>query len=188
MNHDFMSEAHNLFESRQQFDLGNGEQGTYYSLPALEQAGLGRISRLPVSIRVVLESVLRNVDGVKVSEADVRNLAAWNAKSPAKEEVPFTVAGTSLAGADHELAPGTVVIPAGTVHGLLQVPLIDDMVEEPLETILITLGVAENGVLGDADTHRIDLLDDDPPPTVSFEQLVHMMVDADLERLDGTKA
>ena len=87
-----MSEAHNLFESRQQFDLGNGEQGTYYSLPALEQAGLGNISRLPVSIRVVLESVLRNVDGVKVSEADVRNLAAWNAKSPAKEEVPFTVA------------------------------------------------------------------------------------------------
>ncbi len=87
-----MSEAHNLFESRQQFDLGNGRQGTYYSLPALEQAGLGNISRLPVSIRVVLESVLRNVDGVKVSEADVRNLAAWNAKSPAKEEVPFTVA------------------------------------------------------------------------------------------------
>ena len=87
-----MSEAHNLFESRQQFDLGNGEQGTYYSLPALEKAGLGDISRLPVSIRVVLESVLRNVDGVKVTEADVRNLAAWNAQSPAKEEVPFTVA------------------------------------------------------------------------------------------------
>ncbi len=92
MDHHFMSETHNLFESRQQFDLGNGEQGTYYSLPALEKAGLGNVSRLPVSIRVVLESVLRNVDGVKVSEADVRNLAAWNAKAPAKEEVPFTVA------------------------------------------------------------------------------------------------
>ncbi len=66
--------------------------GQLYSLAALEKQGLGKISRLPVSIRIVLESVLRNVDGVKVTEEDVRNLAAWNAKNPAKVEVPFTVA------------------------------------------------------------------------------------------------
>ncbi len=87
-----MSALHSLFNSLQEFDLGDGRRGRYYSLPALETAGLGKISRLPVSLRVVLESVLRNVDGHKVTERDVRALAAWNAKSPAAEEVPFIVA------------------------------------------------------------------------------------------------
>lgn len=74
------------------FDLGNGTQGHYYSLPALEDAGLGPISRLPVSIRIVLESVLRNVDGKKVTKDDVQRLANWNAKAPAQVEIPFIVA------------------------------------------------------------------------------------------------
>ena len=74
------------------FTTGAGTDGKYFSLPALEEQGLGKISRLPISIRIVLESLLRNVDGIKVTEGDVKNLAAWNAKSPAKEEVPFTVA------------------------------------------------------------------------------------------------
>jgi aconitate hydratase len=84
--------AHNLFGSLQTFGLGEGRKGQFYSLPALEAAGLGKISRLPVSIRIVLESVLRNVDGQKVTEHDVRTLAAWNAKAPAQEEIPFVVA------------------------------------------------------------------------------------------------
>ncbi len=87
-----MSHAHNLFNSLQEFDLGCGERGKFYSLTALEAAGIGKISRLPVSIRIVLESVLRNVDGHKVTERDVRALANWNAKSPAQEEIPFIVA------------------------------------------------------------------------------------------------
>src|SRR6204780_860858 len=87
-----MSNSHNLFNSRQEFDLGGGRKGLFYSLPALEAAGIGKISRLPVSIRIVLESVLRNVDGKKVTERDVRTLANWNAKSPAQEEIPFIVA------------------------------------------------------------------------------------------------
>src|SRR6476660_2493695 len=74
------------------FDAGNGQTGLYYSLPALEEKGLGKISRLPVSIRIVLESVLRNCDGKKVTDKDVATLAAWNAKSPAPEEIPFVVA------------------------------------------------------------------------------------------------
>jgi aconitate hydratase A / 2-methylisocitrate dehydratase len=64
----------------------------FYSLPALEEAGLAQISRLPVSIRIVLESVLRNCDGKKIAEKDVLNLARWNAKKPADEEIPFIVA------------------------------------------------------------------------------------------------
>jgi aconitate hydratase len=74
------------------FDAGKGKTGFYYSLPALEEKGLGKISRLPVSIRIVLESVLRNCDGKKVAEKDVETLAAWNAKAPAQEEIPFVVA------------------------------------------------------------------------------------------------
>jgi aconitate hydratase len=74
------------------FVVGKGNTGFYYSLPALEEQGLGKISRLPVSIRIVLESILRNCDGKKVTEKDVETLAAWNAKAPAPEEIPFVVA------------------------------------------------------------------------------------------------
>jgi aconitate hydratase len=76
----------------QTFTTGNGSAGKFYSLPALEQAGIGKVSRLPVSIRIVLESLLRNLDGKKVTEADVKNLANWNAKAPGEYEIPFTVA------------------------------------------------------------------------------------------------
>src|SRR2546425_4765556 len=83
---------HNLFNSLRTFDLGNGQQGQIYSLPALEEARLGRISRLPVSIRIVLESILRNCDGKKVTEANVRALANWVPKAARTEEIPFVVA------------------------------------------------------------------------------------------------
>src|SRR5512140_2732947 len=83
---------HNLHNTLHEFKLASGKTGRFYSLPALETAGLGKISRLPVSIRIVLESVLRNVDGQKVNERDVRSLANWKAKAPAQEEIPFIVA------------------------------------------------------------------------------------------------
>lgn len=85
-------EMNDTFDSLQKFDLGHGREGLFYSLPQLEAAGLGRISRLPVSLRVVLESVLRHCDGRKVREQDVKTLAAWNAKKPVAEEIPFVVA------------------------------------------------------------------------------------------------
>ena len=84
------------FHAKQSFDLGNGQQAMFYSLPALEKAGVGPISRLPISIRIVLESVLRNCDGMRVREDDVRALANWNAKAPAPVEIPFVVARVVL--------------------------------------------------------------------------------------------
>jgi aconitate hydratase len=80
------------FKTLTKFDAGNGREGFLHSLPALEAQGVGPISRLPVSIRIVLESVLRNCDGKKVRRKDVETLANWNAKSPANEEIPFVVA------------------------------------------------------------------------------------------------
>src|SRR5512147_1705828 len=83
--------SHNLFGTLQDFKIGN-TKGKLYSLPALEKAGLGAISRLPVSIRVVLESVLRNVDGKRCRESDVRTLAAWQPNAERTDEIPFVVA------------------------------------------------------------------------------------------------
>ena len=87
-----MSNPHNLFDSLQKFDLGNGKSGQFYSLPALEAAGVGPVSKLPVSIRLVLESVLRNCDGLKVQEANVKELANWKPTEPRTAEIPFVVA------------------------------------------------------------------------------------------------
>src|SRR6201997_1851266 len=87
-----MSKLHNLFNTLQKFDLGSGQQGTFYSLPALEKAGAGPVSKLPVSLRLVLEAVLRNCDGKKVTEKNVRELAQWQPKAERTEEIPFIVA------------------------------------------------------------------------------------------------
>jgi aconitate hydratase len=87
-----MSDAHNLYDTVQTFTYGSGKTGTYYSLPQLEKAGVGPISKLPVSIRIVLESVLRNVDGKRINEQDVKNLANWGANDERTAEIPFIVA------------------------------------------------------------------------------------------------
>src|ERR1039457_5121769 len=87
-----MSAPHNLFGTLQSFELGNGKHGSFYSLPALEKAGIGPVSKLPVSIRLVLESVLRNCDGKKVHEANVKELANWKPAETRTAEIPFVVA------------------------------------------------------------------------------------------------
>lgn len=74
------------------FTTGKGTEGKYYSLPALAERGYSGIGRMPISLRIVLESLMRNCDGLKVTEQDVKNLAAWNAKTPGSYEIPFTVA------------------------------------------------------------------------------------------------
>src|SRR5246127_1899709 len=86
------AKMHDEFKALRKFDAGKGRIAFFYSLPALEQQGVGKISRLPVSIRIVLESVLRNCDDKKVRRKDVETLAKWNAKKPANEEIPFVVA------------------------------------------------------------------------------------------------
>ena len=84
--------SHNLFNTLQSFDLGDGQTGHFYSLPALEAAGVGPISKLPVSIRIVLESVLRNCDGLKVQEPNIKELANWQPTGERTAEIPFVVA------------------------------------------------------------------------------------------------
>jgi aconitate hydratase len=80
----------NPFDTLKSFQTGGGSHA-FYSLPALGNAGF-RVERLPVSIRLVLESLLRNCDGLRVSEPAVRALASWAARAPRTEEIPFVVA------------------------------------------------------------------------------------------------
>src|ERR1043166_10206617 len=84
--------SQNTFNALQEFKLASCRSGRYYSLAELEAAGLGQVSRLPVSLRIVLESLLRNCDEKKVSAQNVRELAAWGPNAPRTEEIPFVVA------------------------------------------------------------------------------------------------
>ncbi len=74
------------------FTTGSGTTGNFHSLPALAEQGFPNLAKLPISIRIVLESLLRNNDGLKVSEKDITNLANYNAKAPGDYEIPFVVA------------------------------------------------------------------------------------------------
>src|SRR5688500_15824423 len=83
------------FGARASFDTGSGT-AYYYRLNRLEEAGIGNISRLPFSIKVLMEAVLREANGYEVTEDDVANLAQWNPKQPGDREVPFKPARVIL--------------------------------------------------------------------------------------------
>jgi aconitate hydratase len=83
------------FSARATFETGSGP-ATLYRLRALDDAGITNTSRLPYSIRTVLEALLRTCDGYEVTEADVRSLATWNAARPAETEIPFKPARVVL--------------------------------------------------------------------------------------------
>ena len=87
--------SRNTLNTLKDFNI-SGKKGKFYSLPALEKSLGAKISRLPVSIRVVLESVLRNCDGKKVTEEHVKQLANWGATADRTDEIPFVVARVVL--------------------------------------------------------------------------------------------
>src|SRR6266545_4488693 len=78
------------------FEISPGRTGRLLSLPALEEKGFGPVSRLPVSLRIILESLARNVDGQRVTEEDVRALARWQPRGERVREIPFLVARVLL--------------------------------------------------------------------------------------------
>ena len=90
-----MSTDFNSFGTRDTFSTGAGDIGIF-RLSTLQNNGVGQIDRLPYSIRVLLESVLRNCDGNVVTEQDVHSLATWNASEPAKVEIPYKPARVVL--------------------------------------------------------------------------------------------
>ena len=90
-----MDKTHDVFGARATLETTGGP-AVIYRLESLEKSGHGAVSRLPFSIKVLLEALLRNCDGTLVTEEDVISLAKWNAKSPAAREVPFKPARVIL--------------------------------------------------------------------------------------------
>ncbi|MGV8803459.1 MAG: aconitate hydratase [Polaromonas sp.] len=89
------SGAHAFASTCQSFQTASGKKGKFYSLPALAQQ-FPQVARLPVSIRIVLESVLRNCDGKKVTAEHVEQLANWQPKAERSAEIPFVVSRVVL--------------------------------------------------------------------------------------------
>ncbi len=87
--------TNNPFKTLKDFKLASGKTGRLHSLPALARR-FPNVNRLPVSIRIVLESVLRNCDGLKVTEAHVEQLANWRPQADRVDEIPFVVARVVL--------------------------------------------------------------------------------------------
>ncbi|CAJ0875968.1 Aconitate hydratase A [Ralstonia sp. LMG 32965] len=87
---------HNLKKTLKEFKINGGQTGKFYSLPQLGKELGVAIERLPVSIRIVLESVLRNCDGKKVTEEHVAQLANWKPTAERVDEIPFVVARVVL--------------------------------------------------------------------------------------------
>jgi len=87
--------AHNLHKTLKEFDSGSGK-GKFYSLPQLGKALNIKVDRLPVSIRIVLESVLRNYDGKKIAEEHITQLANWKPTAARVDEIPFVVSRVVL--------------------------------------------------------------------------------------------
>ncbi len=124
-----------VLNARSSFDL-NGKSIQYLSIPYLEKNGLAKVSRLPFSIRVVLESLMRNIDGKSVKYEDVIALANWNSKSPGDRDIPFKVARVLMQ--DFTGVPAVVDIAAirdyvakmgkdpSTVEPLMKVDLVID--------------------------------------------------------------
>jgi aconitate hydratase len=88
--------SRNTLNTLKEFTISGSKKGKFYSLPALQKKLGANISRLPVSIRIVLESVLRNCDGKKVTEEHVMQLANWGATAARVDEIPFVVARVVL--------------------------------------------------------------------------------------------
>src|SRR6266550_4372180 len=142
------------FKTLKKFDAGNGREGFLHSLPKLETQGVGKISRLPISIRIVLESVLRNCDGKKVGGKDVKTLASWDAKKPANEEIPFVVARIVL----QDFTGVPLVVDLGAMRSAVQRLGGDPRIIEPLVPVdLVVDHSVQVDFFGSAQALRLNL-------------------------------
>jgi aconitate hydratase len=142
------------FKTLTKFDAGNGREGSFFSLPKLEEQGVGKISRLPVSIRIVLESVLRNCDGKKVRRKDVETLANWNAKKPADAEIPFVVARIVL----QDFTGVPLVVDLAAMRSAVQRLKGDPKIIEPLVPVdLVVDHSVQVDFFGSAEALRLNL-------------------------------
>jgi aconitate hydratase len=142
------------FNSLRTFEGYNGKALKFYSLPTLEEQGIGPISRLPISIRIVLESVLRNCDGIKVTTDDVKALANWNAKAPDPVEIPFVVARVIL----QDFTGVPLLVDLAAMRSAVSLLGSDPKIIEPLVPVdLVVDHSVQVDFFGSADALRMNL-------------------------------
>ncbi len=141
------------FKTLRKFQVA-GKEAYFHSLPALAEQGFSKISRLPVSIRIVLESVLRNCDGKKVRRRDVETLANWNAAKPANEEIPFVVARIVL----QDFTGVPLVVDLAAMRSAVQRVGADPKIIEPLVPVdLVVDHSVQVDFFGSAEALRMNL-------------------------------
>ncbi len=91
-----MASANDPFGAKESLSFAGNNTATYFKLEALEKAGIGNISRLPLSIKILLESVLRNQDGFAFTEEHVKILAGWTPTTDERKEIPYKPARVVL--------------------------------------------------------------------------------------------
>jgi aconitate hydratase len=144
----------NEFKTLRKFDAGNGREALFHSLPALGEQGFAGIPRLPISIRVVLESVLRNCDEQKVRRKDIETLASWNPKKPANEEIPFVVARIVL----QDFTGVPLVVDLAAMRSAVQRLRRDPKIIEPLVPVdLVVDHSVQVDFFGSAEALRLNL-------------------------------
>ncbi|MCI4430580.1 MAG: aconitate hydratase AcnA [Burkholderiales bacterium] len=94
-SHKISSATHAFAKTIKSFTTASGVEGKFFSLPELARS-YPNVAKLPISIRIVLESVLRNCDGKRVTPGHVAQLANWQARAERSEEIPFVVARVVL--------------------------------------------------------------------------------------------
>ena len=141
------------FKTLRKFQVA-GKEAYLHSLPALAEQGYSKISRLPISIRIVLESVLRNCDGKKVRRRDVETLANWNAAKPANEEIPFVVARIVL----QDFTGVPLVVDLAAMRSAVQRVGADPKIIEPLVPVdLVVDHSVQVDFFGSAEALRMNL-------------------------------
>ncbi len=131
----------------------SGAKGYIYSLNALKNSGLD-VSRLPVSVKIVLESVLRNCDGKNITEDDVRRLASWNAENVGDYEVPFVVSRIIL----QDLTGVPLLVDIAAMRDAAKKRGADPSCIEPLVPVdLVVDHSVQMDVTGTADSYKANL-------------------------------
>jgi aconitate hydratase len=141
------------FKTLRKFQVA-GKEAYFHSLPALAEQGFSKIPRLPISIRIVLESVVRNCDGKKVRRRDVETLANWNAAKPANEEIPFVVARIVL----QDFTGVPLVVDLAAMRSAVQNVGADPKIIEPLVPVdLVVDHSVQVDFFGSAEALRMNL-------------------------------
>src|SRR3569833_2193234 len=117
-----------MIDLRQRLAFPNAPSSTYHSLPLLEENGVARISRLPISLRILLESVLRNLDGQRIREEDVETLANWQPDAERTAEVPFIVGRVLL----QDFTGVPLLVDLGTIHSTVAQQSRDKTIVQPV--------------------------------------------------------